>query len=76
MTPSQVAQLVMQGPDLNYTERQLVLRKMNIIVLAQNRRVYLSLPNSGQQSLRQFPFNAADAKKLLAERLATKNPRR
>jgi outer membrane protein OmpA-like peptidoglycan-associated protein len=75
MTPSQVVQMFMQSPDLGNAERQLVLRNLNTIVLAQNRRVDISLPNSGQQSLRQFPFNATDAEALLAEKLATKNPR-
>lgn len=38
---------------------------MQTIVLAQNRRVDVVLSGTGQQSVRQYPFNAKDAMTLI-----------
>jgi hypothetical protein len=35
-------------------------------VLANNRRVDISLSTTGQQSVRRYPFNAKDALRLLS----------
>ena len=43
---------------------------MRRIILASNRRVYITLSNSGQaaqESIREYPFNAADSLTLLKE---------
>jgi outer membrane protein OmpA-like peptidoglycan-associated protein/opacity protein-like surface antigen len=68
LTADQVKDLVDQNPDLSTTEREKVLRNLSVIVLAQNRRVDVTLSTTGQQSVRLYPFNAADAATLLNEK--------
>jgi outer membrane protein OmpA-like peptidoglycan-associated protein len=68
LTPDQVKSLVEQNPDLSDTERAKVLHDLNVIVLAQNRRVDVTLSTTGQQSVRLYPFNAADALTLIQEK--------
>jgi outer membrane protein OmpA-like peptidoglycan-associated protein len=73
LTADEVKALVEQNPDLSAPEREKVLRQLNVIVLAQNRRVDVTLSTTGQQSVRLYPFNAADSLTLLDEKaLATK----
>jgi hypothetical protein len=45
--------------------------ELEVVTLAQNRRVDITLSSTGQQSIRQFPFNAEDALTLLSA--GTKN---
>jgi outer membrane protein OmpA-like peptidoglycan-associated protein len=71
LTAAQVKELVEQNPDLNAAERGKVLRDLNVIVLAQNRRVDVSLSTTGQQSVRMYPFNAADSMTLIDQRNLT-----
>jgi hypothetical protein len=63
-----VKELVQQNPDLSDAERNKVLGKLTVIVLAQNRRVDVTLSTTGQQSVRLYPFNAADSLTLLDEK--------
>ncbi|MGA9668090.1 MAG: OmpA family protein [Terracidiphilus sp.] len=65
LTTDQVKELVAQNPDLNEEQRAKVLKKLNVIVLAQNRRVDVTLNSTGQQSVKLYPFNAADSVTLL-----------
>jgi hypothetical protein len=65
MTEDQVKQLVLQHPNLTQEQRDKILSKLRIVTLAQNRRVDITLSSTGQQSVRQFPFNAEDALTLL-----------
>jgi outer membrane protein OmpA-like peptidoglycan-associated protein len=67
LTADQVKALVEQNPDLTDEQRAQVLRQMNTIVLAQNRRVDITLSTTGQQSVQLYPFNAADASTLLSK---------
>ena len=62
----QVKQLVEQNPDLSSEERQKIEANLQVIVLANNRRVDISLSTTGQQSVRQYPFNAKDSLTLLS----------
>ena len=71
LTPDQVKELVEQSPDLSDAERAKVLHNLNVIVLAQNRRVDITLSTTGQQSVRLYPFNAADAMTLIQEKSTT-----
>jgi outer membrane protein OmpA-like peptidoglycan-associated protein/opacity protein-like surface antigen len=71
LTADQVKELVEQNPDLSDAERAKVLHDLNVIVLAQNRRVDLTLSSTGQQSVRLYPFNAADALTLIQEKSTT-----
>jgi len=65
LTAAQVKDMVEQDSSLSADEREKILRDLNVIVLAQNRRVDVVLSTTGEQSVRQFPFNATDALTLL-----------
>jgi len=63
---AQVQQLVERNPDLSSEERQRIESHLQTIVWANNRRVDVSLNTTGQQSVRQYPFNAKDSLTLLS----------
>ena len=67
LSRDQVKALVEENKDLSDAERKKVLRKLNVIVLAQNRRVDITLSTTGQESVQLYPFNAADSLTLLSE---------
>jgi hypothetical protein len=76
LTDKQVKDAVERNPELSPEERQKVLKNMRMIILASNRRVDITLSNVGQtsqQSVREYPFNAADSLTLLKEE-ETKKP--
>ena len=62
----QVKQLIEQDTDLSSEERQRIESNLQVIVLANNRRVDISLDTTGQQSVRRYPFNAKDSLTLLS----------
>jgi outer membrane protein OmpA-like peptidoglycan-associated protein len=68
LTPDEVRSSVEQNPELTPGERQRILRNMRTIILASNRRVDITLSTTGQTSVRQFPFNAADSLSLIGGR--------
>ena len=68
LTKDEVKQLVTTNPDLTDDERKKILRNITQIYLAQNRRVDITLANTGQQSVQIYPFNAHDAGTLLSEK--------
>ena len=68
LTPAEVRSSVEQNPELTPGERQRILRNMRTIILASNRRVDVTLSTTGQTSVRQFPFNAADSLSLIGGR--------
>jgi len=68
LTPAEVKSSVEQNPELTPGERQRILRNMRTIILASNRRVDVTLSTTGQTSVRQFPFNAADSLSLIGGR--------
>ena len=77
LTDAQVKDAVERNPELSQQERQSVLNNMDKILLASNRRVDITLSNTGQatqESVRQYPFNAADSLTLLDPNNATKKP--
>jgi outer membrane protein OmpA-like peptidoglycan-associated protein len=63
---AQVQQLVDNNPDLTFDERQKINANLVVIVMANNRRVDVTLDTTGQQSVRQYPFNAKDSLTLLS----------
>jgi outer membrane protein OmpA-like peptidoglycan-associated protein len=70
LTDKQVRDAVEKNPELSPVDRQKVLKNMRMIILASNRRVDITLSNVGetsQQSVREYPFNAADSLTLLKE---------
>jgi outer membrane protein OmpA-like peptidoglycan-associated protein len=66
LSADQVKQLVGESTDLGDAEKKKFLRNLSTIVWAQNRRVDVGLSTTGQQSIRQFPFNATDSLTLLS----------
>jgi outer membrane protein OmpA-like peptidoglycan-associated protein len=70
LTDQQVRNAVERNPELSAEDRQKVLHNMTKIILASNRRVDITLSNAGQasqESVREYPFNAADSLTLLKE---------
>jgi outer membrane protein OmpA-like peptidoglycan-associated protein len=70
LTDGQVRDAVERNPELSPQDRQRVLNNMRTIILASNRRADITLSNVGQasqESVRQYPFNAADSLTLLKE---------
>lgn len=65
LTADQVKQLLEQNPDVSEEDRQGILAKLKTLVLANNRRVDITVSTTGQESLRQYPFKAEDSKKLI-----------
>jgi outer membrane protein OmpA-like peptidoglycan-associated protein len=70
-----VKTLLESNPELTESDRQKVLHNLKTIVLAQNRRVDITLPSTGQQSVKLYPFNAKDAMTLLDEKATTSRKR-
>ncbi len=68
LSGEQVRALVEQNSELTPEEKARTLKRISVIVLAQNRRVDITLSTTGQQSVQLYPFNAADATTLLEER--------
>ena len=74
LTPDQVKQQMQDNPDLGPDDRQKMLDNFQVIVLANNRRVDVSLSTTGQQSVRRYPFNAKDALALISTKGVEKEP--
>jgi hypothetical protein len=78
LTDAQVRRAVERNPELSPEDRQRVLNNMRTIILASNRRVDITLSDAGQapqESVREYPFNAADSLTLLQEEGTKKSPR-
>jgi outer membrane protein OmpA-like peptidoglycan-associated protein len=65
LNAQQVKEQMEQNSDLTPDERQQMLNNLQVMVLANNRRVDVSLTTTGQQSVRRYPFNARDFLKLI-----------
>ena len=65
---------MLDNPDLSSDDRQKMLDNFQAIVLANNRRVDVSLSTTGQQSVRRYPFNAKDALALISTKGVEKEP--
>jgi outer membrane protein OmpA-like peptidoglycan-associated protein len=72
LTAAQVKDLVNTNPEVTPEQRQKILQNMRTILLASNRRVDVTLSTTGQESIRHFPFNAADSLTLLEQKQAAK----
>ena len=70
LTTEQVKESVQQNPELTNEERKRALARIEVIRMASNRRVDVTLNAGGttETSIRQFPFNAADAMTLIGGR--------
>jgi hypothetical protein len=67
LSAGQVKEAVEHTPELTPAQRKRVLNHMTTIVLASNRRVDVTLSTTGQRSVRQYPFNAADSLTLIQQ---------
>jgi outer membrane protein OmpA-like peptidoglycan-associated protein len=65
MSAADVKALIEQDTTLSEETRQKVLKNLPTIVLANNRRVDVTLSTTGQQGVRGLPFNAEDAATLI-----------
>jgi len=76
LTTDQVKESIQQNTELTSEERKRALSRIEIIRMASNRRVDVTLNAAGQTqtSVQQFPFNAADALSLIGGREAAKKP--
>jgi outer membrane protein OmpA-like peptidoglycan-associated protein len=66
LTEEQVKQLMDQDPDLSPDERNQMLSHLAVLVMANNRRVDVTLSTTGEQSVRRYPFNAKDYLALIS----------
>ncbi len=66
LTADQVKQLLEENPDITPDERARLEKNLPVIVMANNRRVDVSLPTTGQTSIRLYPFNAKDSLTLIS----------
>jgi len=66
LSDAEVKEAVQQNPELSAEERRMILKNMHSIILASNRRVDVVLSTTGQQSVRQYPFNAKDFLALIS----------
>jgi outer membrane protein OmpA-like peptidoglycan-associated protein len=67
LTEEQVKDAVEKNPELTAEQRQRVFDNLQTVQLASNRRVDITLSTTGQKSVRQYPFNAADSLTLLRQ---------
>ena len=74
LTAEQVKQLIDQDPDLSPDERKQMLSHLTVLVLANNRRVDVTLSTTGEQSVRRYPFNAKDYLALISTAGGEKKP--
>jgi len=72
LTEDQVKQLIEQNPQLSDEERQKAFARLQTLALANNRRVDITLSTTGQESARQYPFNAEDFPALVNRNSAVK----
>jgi len=73
LTADQVKELMIHDPDLGSEQRKEMLSNLPVMILANNRRVDVSLSTTGQQSVRLYPFNANDFLALIDTKGAGKS---
>jgi outer membrane protein OmpA-like peptidoglycan-associated protein len=74
LTADQIKQQMADNPDLSPEDRQNMVRNLRVLVLANNRRVDVTLSTTGQQSVRRYPFNAKDFLALISTKGGEKKP--
>jgi outer membrane protein OmpA-like peptidoglycan-associated protein len=60
LTADQIKEQIAQNPDVSPADRQQMLKNLQVMVLANNRRVDITLSTTGQESTHRYPFNAKD----------------
>jgi outer membrane protein OmpA-like peptidoglycan-associated protein len=74
LTAEQIKEQMEQNPDLSPDDKQQMLKNLKVMVLANNRRVDVTLSTTGQQSVRRYPFNAKDFLALSSLKGGEKKP--
>jgi outer membrane protein OmpA-like peptidoglycan-associated protein len=74
LTAEQIKEQIAQNPDLTPDDRQQMLSNLRVMVLANNRRVDVSLSTTGQVSTHRYPFNAKDYLALISTKGGEKKP--
>lgn len=65
MNDAQTKDVIQQSTELKPEEKTVLLKEVHNVALAQARRVDVTLSTTGQTSVRQYPFNAGDALRLI-----------
>lgn len=65
LSKEDVQELAKQNPNMSEEERNREMWRFRTLVLANNRRVDISLTTTGQESRREFPYKAEDASELI-----------
>jgi len=65
LTVDQVKQLLDQNPNMSDEDKKAELWRLHTLVLANNRRVDITLSTTGQESIREYPYKAEDFAKLI-----------
>ncbi|HXM99000.1 MAG TPA: OmpA family protein [Candidatus Dormibacteraeota bacterium] len=60
LTATQIKEQMDQNPELTLADRKQMMSHLQVMVLANNRRVDVTLSTTGQQSVHRYPFNAKD----------------
>jgi outer membrane protein OmpA-like peptidoglycan-associated protein len=68
LTDAEVKASIDGNPSITAEERKRILRHELTVIMASNRRVDVTLSTTGQSSVKQFPFNAADSLTLIGGR--------
>jgi len=74
LTTEQVKEQIAQDPQLTPDDKQQMLNNLRVLVLANNRRVDVTLSTTGQQSVRGYPFNAKDYLALINTKGGERKP--
>jgi outer membrane protein OmpA-like peptidoglycan-associated protein len=74
LSAEQVKEQIAQNSDLSPGDRKQMLSRLQLLVLANNRRVDVSLPSTGQTSTHRYPFNAKDYLALINPKGGEKKP--
>ena len=74
LTAEQVKEQIAENPELRPADRQQMSRNLQVLVLANNRRVDITLSTTGQQSTHRYPFNAKDYLALINTKGGEKKP--
>ena len=74
LTANQTKEQIAENPDLSPADRQQMLNNLQVMVLANNRRVDVTLSTTGEQSTRRYPFNAKDYLALISTKGGGKKP--
>ncbi len=68
LSADEVKKLIEQDTEMSAPDRQKIVKNLQTVVLANNRRVDVTLSTTGEMSVRRFPFNAEDALTLISRK--------